>query len=410
MSDAWAVNWGIDTLVVNAYHTDEKGEPVKRDLDGLLVARLEEWKREAQGTHDLVSTSLTFNGVLMQMYPNGAGRGQWRWVLETGDIKLYISGGQWNGIASVRFSSAYLWSCPDVLDAIIAVQVFLNELFQDELFLQPSLVDLCVDIAGWSDIEQMDRKRNFVSRSRKRGVHLVPDWGYDAELQQEAMGLHETGFVFSKNGALSCRIYDKTREIMRSGKEWCRDLWALRGWSETDGAVWRVEFSFKREALHDLLQDGVFWGVENVYELPDRLSEMWVYAAGQVQGGKDGLPDGWLRCVLPNEDKNRSRWPTHSVWRVIQGAFIKERAIPEQFGEIIRERHEKHNIDKGVEAVIGYITSLSAWVGGELASPQADLSLALHWLVKEGEKYLERKERDFALEVQRKRKRMKSRV
>ena len=33
-------------------------------------------------------------------------------------------------------------------------------------------------------------------------------------------GLKETGFDFSKRGVLSCTIYDKTREMKQSGKEW----------------------------------------------------------------------------------------------------------------------------------------------------------------------------------------------
>ena len=32
--------------------------------------------------------------------------------------------------------------------------------------------------------------------------------------------------------SLSCRIYDKTREIEQSGKAWVYDLWRAHGWSE----------------------------------------------------------------------------------------------------------------------------------------------------------------------------------
>ncbi len=63
----------------------------------------------------------------------------------------------------------------------------------------------------------------------------------------------------------------------------------------------------------------------------------------------------------------------------------------------------EHNIDKGIEAVMGYLTSLAAWVGGELAEDGTDLSVVLHWLALKGEDYLERVKRDFSLEVQRKR-------
>jgi hypothetical protein len=43
--------------------------------------------------------------------------------------------------------------------------------------------------------------------------------------------------------------------LEQSGKEWFLDLWRAHGWSEEDGRVWRVEFSFKREVLHELQQE-----------------------------------------------------------------------------------------------------------------------------------------------------------
>src|SRR5215469_1086280 len=92
-------------------------------------------------------------------------------MLKTKDITLYVSSGHWNGIAAVRFSSQYLWSCKGMLDAMLSAQVFLNELFKAEMYLQLSSVDLCVDVAGWEDVTRLDCSRNFVSRSRKRGLH-----------------------------------------------------------------------------------------------------------------------------------------------------------------------------------------------------------------------------------------------
>jgi hypothetical protein len=52
---------------------------------------------------------------------------------------------------------------------------------------------------------------------------------------------------------------------------------------------------------------------------------------------------------------------------------------------------------------MGYLTSLAAWAGGELAEDGVDLSVVLHWLALQGDAYLERVKRDFSAEVQRKR-------
>ncbi len=412
MGEAKVVNVGVDTLVLNVFYTDERGRPCRRELDMSLRLQLDEWKRAAQEGHDEYPTTLVFNDVVLHMFPNGAGQGQWPWMLKTKDITFYVSGGHWNGIASVRFSSQYLWSCRGALDAIVSAQTFLDRLFQGEMFLQVSSVDLCVDVAGWEDVERLDRVKHFVSRSRKRTVHDESEWMSDLKSREYSVGFQRTGFDFSRSkyglSALSCRIYDKSRELEQSGKEWFLDLWRAHGWSEDDGCVWRVEFSFKREVLHELQQENtsrevVFWGIEDAYELPDRLPVLWAYATGQVDGGPDGVPDGWLRCVVESSDKNRSRWPTHPVWQLIQTAFLDPMEVPPQFGKIVRKRWQDHNIDKGIEQVMGYLTSLAAWAGGELAEDGVDLSVVLHWLAVMGDAYLERVKSDFSAEVRRKR-------
>ena len=404
MNEAQLVNRGVDTLVVNVYYTDQ-GRPIRREIDTGLAMKLSEWKHMAQELGEPFITPWAFNNASLQMQPNGAGHGQWPWMLKTPDITLYISQGKWNGVGAVRLSSQYLWSCRSLLDALTLLSAFLKEVFEQEMHLQPSEVHLCADIAGWSDIDTLDRRVNFVSRSRKRATHFVPDWDIDLHVNEHSFGLKETGFDFSKRGALSCTIYDKTREMKQSGKEWFTDIWRLHGWDEVkDGAVWRVEFKFKREALHELQQGDEFWGIENAFDLPERLPVLWAYAAGHIQGkDSDEPPDGWLRCVVPTSDKNRARWPTHPAWKVVQGAFLKEQTQPEEIGKLVRKRREEHNVQKGLEAIIGYATSLSSWIGDDLAEPEVDLSMFLHWLAEHGQDYLERKELDFGEEVQRKR-------
>jgi hypothetical protein len=64
---------------------------------------------------------------------------------------------------------------------------------------------------------------------------------------------------------------------------------------------------------------------------------------------------------------------------------------------------EQHNIQKGVEAALGYGTFLSAWVGGDLADPEGDLSLFLHWFAEAASQHMLSKDMDFGAEVIRKR-------
>src|SRR3989440_66850 len=164
--------------------------------------------------------------------------------------------------------------------------------------------------------------------------------------------------VVPRGGPISCVIYDKTREIrQQSQKWWFHDLWQANGWDmEEQPVVWRVEFRFKREVLHELSVEGQFEGVEDAFSLLERISHMWAYAAGHVGGGEDGLPDGWLRLVVPGADSNRSRWATHAVWTEVQRAFevISE---GEEQGEdkanIIRKRKYQANLERAVAATGG---------------------------------------------------------
>ncbi len=395
---------GVDTLIINAYYTDDNGIPRKQELDEDLRGQLRHWKETAIAQGEEMATSWAFHEQCLLMQPNGAGQGQWPYLLRCPSFSLCISHGKWNGIAQVRLSSDYLWMhAKGIENALVEIHSFLYGIFQQMLHLQPSEIHLCVDVAGWDTLGDLSVQRDFVSRAVKRGPHLEADWTVD-QAAEYSYGLVSSGFDFSSRSPMSCTIYDKTREIKKSGKLWMEDVWRANGWDEDeDKVVWRVEYKFKREVLNELKQGDKFHGIDDVYELPALLAVLWAYAAGQVQGGCDGLPDGWLRCVVPSEgDKNRSRWPTHPQWAVVQAAFTAPFVVPEQMGKIVRKRKEKRNTDKAIEAMFGYATSVSAWNDG-LVESGADTSVFLHWLASRFEEYQERTGKYYMEEVQRKR-------
>jgi len=54
---------------------------------------------------------------------------------------------------------------------------------------------------------------------------------------------------------------------------------------------------------------------------------------------------------------------------------------------------------------VGYLSTLAAWLGGEYATREADMSVVLAWLCEAGTTYLEQKKCLFQEIVQRKRER-----
>ena len=146
MSEVKLVARGVDTLLLNVYYTDELGTSLKRDLSSGLVERLDAWKQAAIEAEGPMVVPWVFEGANLQMYPHGAGRGQWRWLLTSDLINVCISRGRLNCVAMVRCSSEYLWSCGTLEEAIVKVNLFVYEVFGCDMYLQVSEVHLCADL------------------------------------------------------------------------------------------------------------------------------------------------------------------------------------------------------------------------------------------------------------------------
>ena len=149
-----------------------------------------------------------------------------------------------------------------------------------------------------------------------------------------------------------------------------------------------VEFRYKREFLRSfgLVDEGEL----NHYDLLDRLGDLWRYYTSE-----------WLRYCIPTADKNRSRWPVHPLWEVIQAADFG--AIPSC--PLVRVRKRQFFLDRAVATIAGYLSSSAAWLGGRFAEEQVDISVVLRWFCERAEQYYAEREVDFSLVVQDKRRR-----
>ncbi len=389
------VGSGVDTLVLNVRYADSSYEPVKQELDKDLQQRLDGLQQQARFEEQALATDWVFQNTLLFLEPHGAGK-QWRWLLTCRYLSIAISRGKFNDlIAQVRFASEYLWLEEWVGSALYHVHALLMMIFGEQINLQVSELHLCADIAGF-DFSQVDYQEHFVTRVRKN------DAIYAVGVDGVSLDCHKVATLrFSSHAApLSCTIYNKGLEIeQKSHKTWFYDLWRRHGW-DGESCVWRVEFRFKRQFFRNLESP-----IEGAYDVLGELKPLWDYAVGHVAGGADGLPDGWLRYVVPSDDSNRSRWSVHPVWSVVQTAFM-EPGEP-GLGSIVRQRVREVNLERGLAAIIGYASTLAAWLGDEYVVPETDMSLVLQWLYEHGLTYLASKQRDFFLEVVKKQLRYK---
>jgi hypothetical protein len=453
----------LDTLVLNVYPTDATFQVEERRIDPLLREELTLLKEQAQELEEDFPTRFAFLDAPLLMRAKG-GDG-FNWIMHNHWLTVAVNrSSKAQILGQVRCSSAYLWRVRDLGQILVDVHQFLMSIFGDYILLHVSSCDLAVDVTGldFSTVQQV--KEHFVSRAQLTGLipsSLVDDGMIDGPDSIKQRWGRITGLPFgARGGALSALLYDKTHEIKYKSPEkaWFHDLWRQvldeSGNPVWDGEapVWRIEVRYKRPALSEMLQEGVFHGIDNAYDLEERLGGLWSYAVGHVDGGSDGLPDGWLRYVIPTEDTNRSRWPVHPNWQVIQSAFApvvlteseyeqEEReqeellqlvdeeleahpwkdassmrlgqassapvplpALPLDLAPFMRRRRYQVNLRRMVAQIAGCSITAEAWrPSGRLAGAYPDLSDTFHFLYEEVESYLEEKKRNFHEQVQKKR-------
>jgi hypothetical protein len=190
---------------------------------------------------------------------------------------------------------------------------------------QPPIVsrlDMCADFQSWIPCgADLDR---FVCRARYRAAHHN--------------GLDLTGFSFGR-GVIVARLYDKTAELTKSGKDWMHAVWQAGGY-DPSSSVWRLECQLRREALRELQ-------LPTLPDLERRLASLWRYLLAH-----------WLRLTVPVRSDRPERWPTDPVWQILsQPDFC---SVGE---EVVRLRKLGADLDRIVCGLLGYLSSYAALKG-----------------------------------------------
>ncbi len=264
------LRWGIDSLYLS----------YPGELADHREAELKHLKALAQSApHEAARAQLAIDGHVFEVRDKSSGLFAFTLVDGSYMIRLSSRRSKKTPMAYVQVSSGLL-AHKTVMEILVELRGILQALGDIE---QPrvSRVDLFLDFCSAVDMEGWTR-RAWVTKA--------------AEIHQYAEGERFTGWTVGAGGVLMARLYEKSIESKKRGKDYLHGLWRQAGW-DGEQPVWRLEFEFKRELLVQL-------GLDSVTSVLNGRAGLWAYATQK-----------WLRLTIPSEsDDSRSRWPVHPLW------------------------------------------------------------------------------------------------
>jgi hypothetical protein len=247
-----------------------------------LAVWLQECKQKAQASNERVvaMAGIDIGDHRFMVLPRG--RHRFAFVLEDNWFSIQLSNASVGvmPLAYVQVRSEYLTAVGphEAVATITKLVAGMGEVTGPPMI---SRIDLFADFCTDHDLASLPGS-HWIKRSKKRSIHEEAD--------------EVTGISFGGGHEVSARLYNKTREILKSGKDYMRPLWALEGW---DGAaqVWRMEFQIRRDGLPQQMLGAAG-------EVLALSGSLWRYLCAD-----------WLRLAIPSgSDGTRTRWPTHPLW------------------------------------------------------------------------------------------------
>ncbi len=251
-------------------------------VDPELAVWLQQCKDRAQSANEHVASLAGISLQDHQFLVMPRGRGRFAFVLEDNWFSIQLSNASAGvlPLALVQIRSEYLTAVgPE--EAVRAITALVEKMGQLSGPPKISRIDLFADFCADYDLASLPG-HHWVKRCKTRAIHEEGD--------------ARTGVTFGPGNEVSARLYNKTREIQKSGKDYMRPLWAMEGWNGQED-VWRMEFQIRREGLPEPM-------LGPASEALAMCGNLWGYLCAE-----------WLRLAIPSEsDDTRSRWQTHPVW------------------------------------------------------------------------------------------------
>jgi hypothetical protein len=214
-------------------------------------------------------------------------------------------------------------------------------------------------------------------------------------------GKRLSGVTWSPGGAISFVQYDKTLEARLRNKRYMEPIWRIAGWNGS-GSVIRHEARLRRDALRTLsLSQETKGSLDDPWTFLEQVGAVWAYVVGHAPHDHGAamtcaatvsqVDVAWIRRVNPDAGSNRSRWPTDSVWQLVQAAPFSN--APTNARRLMRREQHVHAVEQLDAGAYGYLVSRTA-----LLHPQGetfDISVGLGGLVQALTKIAAQPEKDF---------------
>ncbi len=195
-------------------------------------------------------------------------------------------------------------------------------------------VDLCADLLLSAPLARQELEDGMVTQAPTHQTII-----------NTRTGVFET-LVVAKN-PLRLQIYDKLAEASKRGSlaRWI-SAW---GWDPRPHQqhVWRVEFQLHRAKLKKQ-------GVATFEDLRANIGALWAYLTGT-----EGSGPAWFSLRTPSRNAQRTRWPLHPVWLLIQQQAGQFGA----FGQLQRNVSVSADPSQRIKQMDGLLKSCAAMYG-----------------------------------------------
>ncbi len=314
------LSYGIDTLHLSLY-----GE-----LSENLLLLSEMGKEDAQNSptrDDLSPLPPLLGQNLMMQAKGGRGMGGYQFLAKSDDITVRwkrpnafkvapmvvelsslllwrLGGGGWSAVAAVLDWVREIDWAREVVPAT-------GEVVPGRCEVRVSLFHQCADLQGW--VPQLADLGGIVKRADTLRVYTNAGQedaseGFEYQL---AKGDTLESVAAGRSNRLRASVYDKGKELKKSGKYWFRDVWAQHPSYNAHLPVWRVEFQYGREFLHK-------YQIETLDDLREHQHQLYRY----------GLAWFSWRERQASDLAHPQRWPIIPAWVVLERSRPTSEALP----------------------------------------------------------------------------------